>query len=213
MLTSLGRASNCSRLTLPCRFHRNSQHTLSVHAIGICFSCVIYPFNFYWQVPTHSKIWEYITNHNRMHGDTKIRLKSWMPSTILPSILRLPACYLKYEDKSTKNYNLACYLICMWQMASCTRGRTHSEGVREWGARPILESTRVVVTGGWTKLHSEYLRNFSYSSNTIRKPKSRAMRWPGHVPCMGREDSALLALRGEIWIKETIWKTLELMWR
>jgi len=34
--TSLGGAKNCSWLTLPCRFHRNTQHTLSVHAIGTC---------------------------------------------------------------------------------------------------------------------------------------------------------------------------------
>jgi len=67
-----------------------------------------------------------------MYGDTKIRLKSRMPATIWPSV---PACYLKHEDKNTQNYSLASYLICMWQLASYTRGRTHSERVREWGAQ------------------------------------------------------------------------------
>jgi len=39
--------------------------------------------------------------------------------------------------------------------------------------------------GGWRRLHNEELHNLYASPNVIRVIKSRAMRWLGHVACMG----------------------------
>jgi hypothetical protein len=47
--------------------------------------------------------------------------------------------------------------------------------------RRIFGSKRDEVTGGWRKLHNEELHNL-YSS-----PKSRRMRWAGHVARMGEK--------------------------
>jgi hypothetical protein len=53
--------------------------------------------------------------------------------------------------------------------------------------RRMFGPKRNEVTGGWTKLHNEELRNL-YSSPSIitrRMIKSRRMRWVGHVACIG----------------------------
>jgi hypothetical protein len=39
---------------------------------------------------------------------------------------------------------------------------------------------------GWKKLHNEELHNLHSSSSTIRRIKSRRMRWARHVSRMGR---------------------------
>jgi hypothetical protein len=55
-----------------------------------------------------------------------------------------------------------------------------------WGAneaklRRIFGPKRDEVTGEWTKLHNEELRDLYSSSSIIRIIKSRRMRWAGHV--------------------------------
>jgi len=41
------------------------------------------------------------------------------------------------------------------------------------------------VTGEWRKLHKEELSDLYSLSNIVRVVKSRRIRWPGHVECMG----------------------------
>jgi hypothetical protein len=56
--------------------------------------------------------------------------------------------------------------------------------------RRIFGLKRDEVTGDWTKLHNEELRNFYSSPNIIRMIKSMRMRWAGHVERMGETRNA-----------------------
>jgi hypothetical protein len=51
--------------------------------------------------------------------------------------------------------------------------------------RRIFGPKRDEVTGGWRKLHNEELHNLHFSSNIVRKIKSRKIRWAWHVARMG----------------------------
>ena len=46
------------------------------------------------------------------------------------------------------------------------------------------------VTGEWTQVHNEGLNDLYSPSNFIRVIKSRRMRWPGHVACLGESKGA-----------------------
>jgi hypothetical protein len=63
--------------------------------------------------------------------------------------------------------------------------------------RGIFESKRDEVTGEWRKLHSEELHNLYSSPDTIRRIKSRQMRWVGHVARMGEERKVYKVLMGK----------------
>jgi hypothetical protein len=47
------------------------------------------------------------------------------------------------------------------------------------------------VTGEWSKLHNEELRDLYSSPSIIRIIKSRRMRWAGHVARMGRRGMCI----------------------
>jgi hypothetical protein len=49
------------------------------------------------------------------------------------------------------------------------------------GLRRIFGPKRDEVTGEWRKFHKKELRDLYSSPSTIRKIKSRRMRWAGHV--------------------------------
>ena len=63
--------------------------------------------------------------------------------------------------------------------------------------RRVFGPKRHEVTGEWTKLHNEELRDLYSVPNIVRVVKSRRMRWAGHVARMGR---------GEV-CKVSSWKT------
>ena len=50
--------------------------------------------------------------------------------------------------------------------------------------RRIFGLQRDEVTGEWRKLHNEELKNLYSLPNTVRRIKSRRMRWAGHVARM-----------------------------
>jgi hypothetical protein len=52
--------------------------------------------------------------------------------------------------------------------------------------RRIFGPKRDEVTGEWSKLHNEELRDLYSSPSIIRIITSRRMRWAGHVARMGR---------------------------
>jgi hypothetical protein len=53
------------------------------------------------------------------------------------------------------------------------------------------------VTGEWTKLHNEKLRDLYSSPSIIRIIKSWRMRWAGHVARMGEKRNAYRLLAGK----------------
>jgi len=69
--------------------------------------------------------------------------------------------------------------------------------------RRIFGPRRDEVTGEWTRLHNEELKDLYSSPNIVRVIKSIRMRWVGHVAHMGEERGVVLSLGGEIGRKET----------
>jgi hypothetical protein len=57
-------------------------------------------------------------------------------------------------------------------------------------SRRIFGQKRNEVTGGWRKLHNEYLHNLYSSPSIIRMIKTRMMRWAGHVARMWEKRNA-----------------------
>jgi hypothetical protein len=53
------------------------------------------------------------------------------------------------------------------------------------------------LTGGWRKLHSEELHNLYFSSSIITRFKSKRMRWPGLLACIGEKRNAYRILVGK----------------
>jgi hypothetical protein len=63
--------------------------------------------------------------------------------------------------------------------------------------RRIFGPKRDEVTGEWTKLHSEELRDLFSSPSVIRIIKSRMMRWAEHVARMEGKRNAYRLLVGK----------------
>jgi hypothetical protein len=57
--------------------------------------------------------------------------------------------------------------------------------------RRIFGPKRDEVTGDWTKLHNEELRDLYSSQSIIRILKSRRIRWVGHVARIGRKGTRI----------------------
>jgi hypothetical protein len=63
--------------------------------------------------------------------------------------------------------------------------------------RKIFEPKRDEVTGKWSKLHNEELRDLYSSPSIIRIIKSRRMRWTGHAARMGVNRNVYRLLVGK----------------
>jgi hypothetical protein len=63
--------------------------------------------------------------------------------------------------------------------------------------RRIFGPKRDEVTGGQRRVHNEGLCYLYSSQSTIRKIKSRRMRWAGHVAVMGEKRNAYSLLVGK----------------
>jgi len=61
--------------------------------------------------------------------------------------------------------------------------------------RRIFGPRREQVTVEWRRLHNEELNDLYSSPNFVRVIKSRRMRWPGHVVCMGEKRGCI----GSCW--------------
>jgi hypothetical protein len=80
--------------------------------------------------------------------------------------------------------------------------KEHIQGVFENRVlRRIFGPKMDEVTGEWKKLHNEGFHNL-YSS-----PRSRRMRWAGHVVRIGRGGKSIQGFGGKGRMKETTWKT------
>jgi hypothetical protein len=60
--------------------------------------------------------------------------------------------------------------------------------------RGIFGPKRDEVTGGWSKLHNEELRDLYSLPSIIRMIKSRRMKWEGPVARMGEKRNAYRSL-------------------
>ena len=63
--------------------------------------------------------------------------------------------------------------------------------------RRILGPKRSDVTRVWRRLHNEELNDLYSSPNIIWVVKSRRMRWPRHVACMGERKGVYRVLVGK----------------
>ena len=63
------------------------------------------------------------------------------------------------------------------------------------------------VTEAWRKLHNEELNDLYSSPNIVRVIKSRRMRFVGQVARRGERRGLFRAFCGEVWGKETTWRT------
>ena len=63
--------------------------------------------------------------------------------------------------------------------------------------RKIFGSKRDVITGQWRKLHNTELHALYSSPNIIRNPKSRRLRWAGHVARMEQFRNTCRVLVGK----------------
>ena len=62
--------------------------------------------------------------------------------------------------------------------------------------RKIFGAKRDEITGEWRKLHNAELDALYSSSNIIRNPKSRRLRWAAHVARMEESRSTYRVLVG-----------------
>jgi len=63
--------------------------------------------------------------------------------------------------------------------------------------RRIFGPKRDEVTRDWRKMQSEELNDLYPSPNIVWVIKSRRMRWPGHVGCMGERSGVHRVLVGK----------------
>jgi hypothetical protein len=63
--------------------------------------------------------------------------------------------------------------------------------------RRILGPKRDMVTGGCRKLHNKENHNLYSSPSTIRRIKTKTMRWAGHVARIGAEKNICKILVGK----------------
>jgi hypothetical protein len=66
-----------------------------------------------------------------------------------------------------------------------------------WGMN--RKRKRDEVTGGWTKLHNDGLRNLYSLPNIIRMIKSRRMRWTGHMAWIGQSHHCSRSVEQTPW--------------
>jgi len=70
--------------------------------------------------------------------------------------------------------------------------------------RRVFGPKRDEVTGEWSKLHNEELRDLYSLPNIVRVVKSRRMRWVGHLARMGEERGVHRVLVGKPEGKRTL---------
>ena len=73
--------------------------------------------------------------------------------------------------------------------------------------RRVFGPKRDEVTGEWSKLHNEELRDLYTLPNIVRVVKSRRTRWAGHVAHMGEGGGVHRVLVGETRGKEAFGET------
>jgi hypothetical protein len=104
-----------------------------------------------------------------------------MLATIQYKIFCLLACFRKINDYNVQNYNLP-EVLYGCEILSLTLREEHTLKVFENRMlRRLFGPKRDEVTGGWSKLHNEELRDLYPSPSISRIIKSRRIRWAGHA--------------------------------
>jgi hypothetical protein len=109
-----------------------------------------------------------------------------------PSVF--PSVVKKYKNENIQDYNFGCDFVWVRNLREEHRLRVFENKV----LRRIFGPKRDEVTGGWSKLHNEELRDLYSSPSIIRIIKSRKMRWAGHVARMGEKRNAYRLLVGKL---------------
>ena len=101
----------------------------------------------------------------------------------------MPNISYKYKCCYIQNYNLP--VVCLYECETWSltlREECRPKVFENRVFRRIFRSKREDVTMEWIKLYNEELNDLYSSPNIIRARKSRRMRGPGHVACMGRGE-------------------------
>jgi hypothetical protein len=139
-----------------------------------------------------------ITDQNCMQEEIKNRLN--LGNACYHSVQSLLSSRLLSRNVKIKIYKTIILPVVLYgrETWSLTLKEEHRLRVFENRVvRRIFGPKRDEVTGEWKKLHNEELHILYASPNNIRQIKSRRMRWPGHVACMGEERNVYKVLMGK----------------
>jgi hypothetical protein len=128
-----------------------------------------------------------VTNQNLIQEEIKRRLN--YGNACYHSVQSLLSSRLLSKNLKIRIYKtIILPVVLYWcETWSLTLGKEHRLRVFEnMVLRRVFEPKRDEVTGEWTKLHNEELRDLYSSPSIIRIIKSRRMRWAGHVAQRGR---------------------------
>jgi hypothetical protein len=138
-----------------------------------------------------------LTNWNDIHDELKSRLNSGNDcyhsvQNLLSS--RLISNDLKIKIRRTVILPVVLYGCETW---SLTLREEHRLRVFENRVLSRIFGSKRVEDRSWTKLHNDELHSLYSSLNIVRVIKSRRMRWPGHVACVGEGRNIYRVLVGE----------------
>ena len=127
-----------------------------------------------------------LTNQNSNEDEIKSRLNSG--NAYCHSVQNLLSSNLRLKNLNIKIYRNIIFLVVLCGCETWSVTLREKRRLRVFENRllsRIFGAKRDDVTGEWRKLHNEELNDMYCSPNIVRVIKSRRMRWPRHVACMG----------------------------
>jgi hypothetical protein len=139
-----------------------------------------------------------LTDQNCIHEEIKSRLNSGI--ACYHSVQSLLSSRLLSRNVKVKIYKTIILPVVLHECETWSLMLREEHRLRVFEnrvLRRIFGPRRDEVMEEWRKLHNEELHNLYSSPDIIRQVKSRRMRWPGHVACMGEERKVYTVLVGK----------------
>jgi hypothetical protein len=148
-----------------------------------------------------------LTNQNSIQEEIKSRLK--LGNACYYSVQDLLSSFLLSKTLKIKIYRTIILPVVLYGCEIWSLTLREERTLREFEnrvLRRVFGPKRDEVTGEWSKLHKEELRDIYPLPNIVRVVKLRRMMWPWHVARMGGEGGTQ-GSRGETREKEAIGET------